>query len=115
MTTTQRLTNKLLREPSDLQFLVVADCLQELGLAEQARVTRLGFHPDVCAVWHGGGRYASSDDDSGDGAGGYSSMGNGGIGSGVNGDGFGGYSSDGNGGGGGCGGSSNGNSLQVIS
>ena len=58
-----QLVEKLLREPSPIQMLVVADCLQENGFSAQADATRMGFFPDLSATWlfaygmvHGCGR-----------------------------------------------------------
>ena len=68
MTTLTSLTNKLFVSPTPLQFLVVADCLQELGFTERAWAMRVGFHPDAGTVWLGSSGYGC-----GDGGGGYGS------------------------------------------
>ena len=102
-----QLIDKLRSAPTELQFLVVADCLQELGFAEHAWAMRLGFHPDVCAAWYGGyaGGYGNfSGYGSGDG---FDGSGDGGSGSGFDGSGDGGTSFGS--------GYSVGDSLQVIS
>ena len=57
MTTLDLLVKKLLAEPSALQFLVVADCLDELGRAPHAAAARLGFDPNICQTWLGYGTY----------------------------------------------------------
>ena len=68
MTTLASLTNKLFGAPTTLQFLIAADCLQELGFVERAWAMRLGFYPDVSTAWYGSSGY-------GDGGGGGSNSG----------------------------------------
>ena len=53
MTVLQSLTEKLLQKPTDLQFMVTADCLRENGYGDFASACHLGFQPDICEVWFG--------------------------------------------------------------
>ena len=69
MSVLESLGLKLLREPwGATQWLVYADCLQEMGFHFHAAATRAGYSPDVCQVYFGhldhnghGSKYETTD------------------------------------------------------